>query len=132
MMDTLLLRSSLYFTTFQPNTLHYTSQHFTPSHLNFTQLHFAMKIYLPCVKKVRLYILFLPIALLHSCFAFSGSYCGPFVLLTKYHASLWSVSVCIFFFVNVFPSVPHYYVLYHIPPCVCLPLSLFERRPSAL
>ena len=36
MIDTLLLRPSLYFTT-----LHYTCRHFTSSHLNFTQLHFT-------------------------------------------------------------------------------------------
>jgi hypothetical protein len=44
-LDTLLLRPSLHFTTLHPTTLHltplhYTCRHFTSSHLNFTQLHF--------------------------------------------------------------------------------------------
>jgi hypothetical protein len=53
MLDTLLLRPSLHFTTFvdtsilliqiSPNytSLHYTCRQFTSSHLNFTQLHFT-------------------------------------------------------------------------------------------
>ena len=38
MVDTLLLRPSIHFTTLHPTTLHYTCRHFTSSHLNFTQL----------------------------------------------------------------------------------------------
>jgi len=41
MLDALLLRPSLHFTTFHPTTLHYTFRHFASSHLNFTQLHFT-------------------------------------------------------------------------------------------
>jgi len=44
MLDTLLLRPSLHFTTLHPITLHSTSLHLSTlqsSHLNFTQLHFT-------------------------------------------------------------------------------------------
>jgi hypothetical protein len=41
MLDTLLLRLSLHFTTLHPTTLHNTCRHFTSSHLNFTKLHFT-------------------------------------------------------------------------------------------
>jgi len=37
--DTLLLRLSLYFTRLHFTPLHYICRHFTSSHLNFTQLH---------------------------------------------------------------------------------------------
>jgi hypothetical protein len=40
MIDTLLLKPSLHFTTLQPNTLHYACRHFTSAHLNLTQIHF--------------------------------------------------------------------------------------------
>jgi hypothetical protein len=41
MLDALLQRPSLHFTTLHPTTLHYTCRHFTSSHLNFTHLHFT-------------------------------------------------------------------------------------------
>jgi hypothetical protein len=49
MLDTLLLRHSLHFTTLHPTTLHYTSPHFTQLHFatlhytspNYTSLHFT-------------------------------------------------------------------------------------------
>jgi hypothetical protein len=41
MIDTLLLRPPLYFTTLHPAPLHYTCRNLTCSHLNFTQLHFT-------------------------------------------------------------------------------------------
>lgn len=44
---------------------------------------FFMKTFLPCVQKIRLYILFLHTVFLHTCFVFGSSYCGPFVLFAK-------------------------------------------------
>ena len=41
MVDTLLLRPSLYFTQLHFTPFHCTCRHFTSSHLNFTQLHFT-------------------------------------------------------------------------------------------
>ena len=41
MLDTLLLRPSLHFTTLHPATLYYTYRHFNSCHLIFTQLHFT-------------------------------------------------------------------------------------------
>jgi len=41
MLDTLLLRPSLHFTTLHPTTLHSTCRHFTSCRVTFTQLHFT-------------------------------------------------------------------------------------------
>jgi hypothetical protein len=76
---------------------------------------------MPCVKKTLLYIPFLPIALLPTCFAFSGSYCGPFFLFAN-HASLWSVSVCIFLSTSfrLYHIITFSAIYRHVLACLCL------------
>ena len=81
-----------------------------------------MKIYLPVVKTVQLYILFLLIGLIHIYFALSGSYFDPPFLFAKYHASLWSVSVCIFLltFFRLYHIITFTAIYRHVLACLCL------------
>jgi hypothetical protein len=133
MMDTLLLKSSLYFTTFQPNTLYSTSLHLStlrlfPFKLHPTTLHYE-DISALCKENTALHSV-PPYSLVTHLFCVLRIILWPILFVCK--SCLFVVSLCLHFFVNVFPSLPHYYVLCHIPPRACLPLSLFERRPSAL
>jgi len=81
-----------------------------------------MKIYLPVIKKVWLYILLLLRALLHIYFVFSGSYFEPSFSFAKYHASLWSVSVCIFLltFFRLYHIITFSAIYRHVLACLCL------------
>jgi hypothetical protein len=133
-MDTLLLRSSLYFTTFQPNTLHSPSLHLSKPHLfpvklHPTTLHYE-DIFALCKVSTALHSV-PPHSLVTHIFCVLRIILWPILFVCKV-SCLFVVSLCVYFFVSVFPSVPHYYVLCHIPPCAWLLLSLFERRPSAL
>jgi hypothetical protein len=91
---------------------------------------FVIKIFLPCVKKLRLYVLFLHTIFLHTRFVFLGSYCDPSLLLETYPVSLWPAFVCIF---CQHPSVcVRLYVLYRIPSSASMVHSVSEYRRSAL